>query len=380
MAEKTKSSAGGASRRRALGMMGMGAAAVSAGAVGAAMPAAVAQAQAPAAAETFRIPIPPPRLAPRTELVNVLEYETQARLVKGAAMTPVAGSDRTITDRITLRPRMNIDCRGLDLTASLFGDQHFTPIIVGPVANQRRFHAEGEVAMARGASAAKAAIVISSDSSVPLATIAQAATTPLYVQVYAGSPRMKDVLAQASAARAKAVFVTVNAGVSANAGATPAAAPIDWAAVEAVVKATSLPVVVKGITRPADAREAANRGAKGVVVSNYRGGNAASLPGTLLMIQPVVQAVGDRVTVLADGSFRRGTDILKALGLGAKGVLIGRPVMWGLAAYGADGVQGVVEMLQTETARYMAMCCRPSLASIDASVVRIHAPTPPART
>jgi 4-hydroxymandelate oxidase len=234
--------------------------------------------------------------------------------------------------------------------------------------------------MARGASAAKAAMIISSDSSVPLATIAQAATTPLYVQVYAGSPRVKDVLAQAGAARAKAVFVTVNAGVSATAGATPAAAPIDWAAVEAVIKATSLPVVVKGITRPADAREAANRGAKGVVVSNYRGGNAASLPGTLLMIQPVVQAVGDRVTVLADGSFRRGTDILKALGLGAKGVLIGRPVMWGLAAYGADGVQGVVEMLQTETARYMAMCCRPSLAAIDSSIVRIHAPLPRART
>ena len=264
MAEKTKSPAPTASRRQALlGVMG---AAASAGAVAAvAMPASVAQAQAPAAAGTFRVPVPPPRLAPRTELVNVLEYETQARLVKGAAMTPVAGSDRTITDRITLRPRMNIDCRGLDLTASLFGDQHFTPIIVGPIANQRRFHADGEVAMARGASAAKAAMIISSDSSVPLATIAQAATTPLYVQVYAGSPRVKDVLAQASAARAKAVFVTVNAGASATAGATPAAAPIDWAAVEAVVKATSLPVIVKGITRPADAREAANRGAKGVV-------------------------------------------------------------------------------------------------------------------
>jgi 4-hydroxymandelate oxidase len=84
--------------------------------------------------------------------------------------------------------------------------------------------------------------------------------------------------------------------------------------------------------------------------------------------------------VLVDGSCRRGSDILKALGLGAKGVLIGRPVMWGLAAYGADGVQGVVEMLQTELGRYMCMCCRPSLASIDSSVLRVHAPLPAART
>ena len=171
------------------------------------------------------------------------------------------------------------------------------------------------------------------------------------------------------------MFVTVGTA-SANGPATP----IDWAGVEAVVKATSLPVVVKGITTPAEAREAVKRGAKGVVVSNYRGGNAASLRGTLLLVAPVVQAVGAQVPVLVDGSFRRGTDIVKAFGLGAKGVLIGRPVMWGLAAYGAEGVQGVVEMLQTETARYMCMCGRPSLASVDSSLVRVHGLLPPART
>jgi 4-hydroxymandelate oxidase len=204
-----------------------------------------------------------------------------------------------------------------------------------------------------------------------LASIAQAATTPLYLQVYAGSPKVKDVLAEAGAA--KAVFVTVNAG-------GPASAGIDWVGVDAVVKGTSLPVIVKGITRPQDAKEAVAHGAKGVVVSNYRGGNEAALPGTLLLVSPVVQAVGASVPVLVDGSFRRGTDILKALAFGAKGVLIGRPVMWGLAAYGADGVQGVVEMLQTELARYMCMCGRPSLAAVDSSLVRVHAPLPPAKS
>ncbi len=324
-------------------------------------------------------PTPPPVLVPRTDLVNVLEYESQARLVLGPAkVAPILGSDRTITDRITLRPRMNIPTRDMDLTASLFGDQHFTPIIVGPIADQQRFHSDGEVAMARGASAAKAAMVVSSDASLPLAAIAQAATTPLWLQVYANSPKVKDMLAEAGP-KARAVIVTVNAGASANGSAMPASAHIDWAAVDAVVKGTSLPVIVKGITRADDAKEAVARGAKGVVVSNYRGGNAAALPGTLLLVAPVVQAVGGQIPVLVDGSFRRGTDILKALAFGAKGVLIGRPVIWGLAAYGADGVQGVVEMLQTELARYMGMCGRPTLAAIDPGLVRVHAPLPTVR-
>ena len=365
MAEKTSSSAGMTSRRQTLGVIG-----ATVSACMATMPALGAPA---AAATPFREPKPPPVLVPQGDLVDVLEYEAQARLVLGPAkIAPVLGSDRTITDRITLRPRMNIPTRDMDLTCTLFGDQHFTPIIVGPIADQKRFHPDGEVAMARGASAAKAAMVVSSDSSVPLATIAQATTTPLWLQVYANSPKLREVLAEASAAKAKTVIVTVNAGTSASG--TPASAGIDWAAVDAVVKGTSLPVIVKGITRPKDAKEAVAHGAKGVVISNYRGGNTAALTGTLLLVAPVVQAVGDKIPVFVDGSFRRGTDILKALGFGANGVLIGRPVMWGLAAYGADGVQGVVEMLQTELARYMGMCGRPTLASINSSLVRVHAP------
>jgi 4-hydroxymandelate oxidase len=349
---------------------------VSAGVAGAALPALGAPKQ-PGAARVLHEPTPPPVQVPRGELVDVLEYEEQARLVLGAGrVAPIVGSDRSVTDRITLRPRMNIPTQGLDLTSTLFGDQHFAPIIVGPMADQKRFHPEGEVAMARGASAAKAAMVVSSDSSVPLSEIAQAATTPLYLQVYARSPKVKEMLAAAGAAKARAVFVTVGAGTSAHGPGPSAASRIDWAAIDAVVKGTSVPVIVKGIVRPEDAREAVARGARGVVVSNWRGGNAAALPGTLLLIAPVVQAVGDQVPVLADGSFRRGTDIIKALGFGAKGVLIGRPVMWGLAAYGADGVQGVVEMLQTELARYMCMCGRPTLAAVDASLVRVHASLP----
>jgi 4-hydroxymandelate oxidase len=322
---------------------------------------AMAGAAMPAAAAPYRAPTPPPVQVPRADLVNVLEYEAQARMVLGSRATPILGSDRSVTDRITLRPRMNIPTRDLDLTCTLFGDPHFTPIIVGPVSDQTRFHPGGEVAMARGASAAKAAMVISSNTSMPLATIAQAASTPLYVQVHGKGAGLKETLAAAPTARA--VFVTVDG------------AHIDWPGIAAVVKATALPVVVKGITSPQDAKEAVARGAKGVVVSNWRSG-ATAAPGTLLLVAPAVQAVGDKVPVLVDGSFRRGTDIVKALAFGARGVLIGRPVMWGLAAYGADGVQGVVEMLQTELARYMCMCGRPSLAAVDDSLVRVHAAIP----
>jgi 4-hydroxymandelate oxidase len=374
VAEKTSPPTEMTSRRRAIGVMGTSVAAV----VGATMPALDAEAQT-RAATPLPEPTSPPVLVPRVDLVDVLEYEPQARLVLGPAkVAPILGSDRTVTDRITLRPRMNIPTRDLDLTSTLFGDQHFTPIIVGPIADQKRFHPDAEVATARGASAAKAAMVVSSDSSVPLAMIAQAATTPLWLQVYANSPKVKDVLGEASAAMVKAIIVTVNAGTSASGPVTPASARIDWAGVDAIVKNGSLPVIVKGLTRPDDAKKAVARGAKGVVVSNYRG-NPAALTGTLLLVAPIVQAVGDQIPVLVDGSFRRGTDILKALGFGAKAVLIGRPVMWGLAAYGAEGVQGVVEMLQTELARYMCMCGRPSLAAVNPSLVRVHSSFPTIR-
>jgi len=149
LAEDTGSSAKMPSRRQAAGIIGtaMGTT-VAASMVTLSASGAPAQTGAP-----LRMPDPPPVLVPRTDLVNVLEYETQARLVLGPAkLAPILGSDRTVTDRITLRPRMNIPTRDLDLTSTLFGDQHFTPIIVGPIADQKRFHPEGEVAMARGAS------------------------------------------------------------------------------------------------------------------------------------------------------------------------------------------------------------------------------------
>ena len=111
-------------------------------------------------------------------------------------------------------------------------------------------------------------------------------------------------------------------------------------------------------------------------MSNYGGLAGAGTDALVLTLPAIVDAVGGKVPVLVDGSFRRGTDILKALAFGAQSVLVARPVMWGLAAYGADGVQGVVEMLQTELARYMAMCGRPNLKMLDRTMLRVHGVRP----
>ena len=133
-----------------------------------------------------------------------------------------------------------------------------------------------------------------------------------------------------------------------------------------------MPVLAKGISTPDEAKLALRHGVQGLIVSAYRGPRGPDRDALILTLPAIVDAVGGRAPVLVDGSFRRGTDILKALAFGAHAVLVGRPVMWGLAAYGADGVQGVLAMLQTELARYMAMCGKSNLAALDRTVLRVH--------
>jgi 4-hydroxymandelate oxidase len=308
-------------------------------------------------------PATPPRPAPRQELVNVLEYEEQAKTILAAGVYAlIAGGDRAAFDRITLRPRMLQPVLDLNLGVTLFGDALFAPVVVGPIAHQRQFHADGELATVAGASAAKAAMVISSRSSVPAGELLAKARSPVWYQVFANDPKAKTLARDAATAGCRAICVT-----------DPTA---DWASVEAISRDSGVPVLVKGIRTPAAARMALTRGVQGVIVSHYRGVAGSDDGAAVLALPAIVDAVGGQVPVLADGSFRRGTDILKALAFGARAVLVGRPVMWGLAAYGADGVQGVIEMLQTELARYMAMCGQSNLPMLDRSIVRVHAAVP----
>jgi 4-hydroxymandelate oxidase len=313
------------------------------------------------------------RLVPRDQLVNVLEYEDQAKRVLGAvAYAAIAGGDRSAFERITLRPRMMVPVLDLNLSVTLFGQAMFAPILVAPIARQLDFHADAERATVAGASAAKAVTIVSSHSSTPLAALASGQQAPLWYQVYAQDASAGARVQDAVKAGCRAICVTLGAppgakGVRSN-GATLRA---DLAALDTLTRNLTVPVLVKGITTPEDAKRALQHHVQGLVVSSYHAG-ANGAGSSILTLPAIVDAVGGRAVVLADGSFRRGTDIIKALAFGAQAVLVGRPVMWGLAAYGAAGVQGVLEMLQTELARYMAMCGKPHLAALDRTMLRLH--------
>ncbi|HXJ39783.1 MAG TPA: alpha-hydroxy-acid oxidizing protein [Bryobacteraceae bacterium] len=302
---------------------------------------------------------PPGRIAPVEELINTYEIGAMAqRRLDSATYALLAGGDRRVFDRITFRPRLMVNTTGLDLSLDLFGQKHFAPIILGPVSRQKRFHPEGELEMARGAAAAKAAMVISADSSFPLDQIAPLAKAGAWFQMNLGSDMA--AVTQASATGCKVLCVTFGA------------AGADWKFVESLCKSLKIPVVVKGVMSAGEAEAAIASGAQGIIVSNY---SEAGVPGqaeALEALPAIADAVHNRIPVLVDGGFRRGSDVLKGLALGAKAVLVARPATWGLSAYGAPGVQRALEILQTDLARDMAMCGKPNLAALDRTVVRMH--------
>ncbi len=318
---------------------------------------------------------PVARLAPRDELVNLLEFEEEAKKkLSPAAFGLIAGGDRALFERITLRPRMNVPVLDLDLSVNLFGEIHFAPILVAPMADQKRFHEDAELATAKGAAAGRALMIVSSRSSVPLAEISAAAKPSFWYQVYASDSAAKAQVQDGVKAGAKAIVITVGASHSTNGRAATSTA-INWSAVQSIKQGLTVPVLVKGITTPAEANQALQQNVQGIIASNF-GGLLANKDAMVLALPAIVDAVGGKVPVLTDGAFRRGTDILKALAFGAQAVLLGRPVMWGLAAYGDAGVRSVIEMAQTELARYMGMCGKLNLKVLDRTLVKVHAPIP----
>jgi isopentenyl diphosphate isomerase/L-lactate dehydrogenase-like FMN-dependent dehydrogenase len=301
------------------------------------------------------------RIAPLAELVNTLELADMAeRRIGPAAFADIADGEPSPFERFTFRPRLMVNTSALDLMAHVLGQELYAPIVIGPVARQKRFHPEGELAMARGASAAKALMVIPDQTSVPLEEIAPEAKAGFWYQVSGEG----DAAAARSRAQhaiglgAKAVCVT----------------PVkwDWNTFDSFRKGLNAPVVLKGVLSAGEARVAAERGVQGMVVSSYSRDAGGAVARSIDLLPAIAEAVAGKAAIFIDGGFRRGAHILMALALGAQAVLIARPAAWGLAAYGAEGVTRAFEMLQTELGRDMAMCGRPNLKSIDRSVVRIH--------
>lgn len=341
-------------------------------------------------------PHAPERIAPLAELLNALEFGQAARqklpkpvydhIAAGAGDERTLRRNREFFERITFRPRMLNDVSELDLSVELFGETLFTPVIAGPTALQGRVHPEGEVAVRHGAAAARALMVLSERSSVPLEAVSRAAGAPWWYQL---SPSADLGALAAKAARAAelgagALVLTVGAEArprpdadvhNQEAAGVPSDPPPRADAVASfrrLKRDASLPVVVKGVLSPLEARAAIDAGADGLCVSNLGGRAVDGAPATIEALPAVVDEVDGSVPVLVDGGFRRGSDVLKALAYGARGVLLGRPILWGLAAWGAPGVQRLLELMQSELALAMGLAGQPNVEGLSRDLIKLH--------
>jgi 4-hydroxymandelate oxidase len=340
------------------------------------------------------------------EPVNISEYEALAR----ARMEPVewdfyaGGSDDEVTlrttraafERIRLRPRVLVDVSTCDLRTTVLGAGVSVPILVAPMAFHGLAHPEGECETARAAGESGTLMVTSTASNRSLEEIATAAGGPLWFQLYTygGFEISASLVKRAEAAGYRAIVLTVDlprvgrrekdirnnfnlpsrlfegnfVGIDIP---DDTFVTLTWESIAWLRGVTSLPIVIKGILTAEDAQLAAEHGVDGIVVSNHGGRQLDTTLPAIEALPEVVEAIAGRCEVYMDGGIRRGTDVLKALALGARAVLLGRPVLWGLAANGAVGVRHVLEILRDELELAMVLSGRPTLASIDRSLVHL---------
>ncbi len=334
----------------------------------------------------------------------------------GAADELTLRANRQAWDALQLHPRVLRRLQGGHTRVQLLGRTLAHPILVAPVAFQRMAHADGELATAHAASALGAGLVLSTQASTPLETVAAAIAHepcrgPLWFQLYLQYDRgfTRDLVQRAEQAGYEALVLTVDAPASgardrerragfrvpAHAAAAHLAAlpPLPavtlapgqsavfdgllqhaptWEDVQWLQSISRLPVLLKGVTHADDARQAAALQVAGLIVSNHGGRTLDTMPPTADLLPPIVDAIGARMPVLVDGGIRRGTDVLKALALGATAVLVGRPVVWGLANAGAVGVAHVLRLLRDELEIAMALCGCASLADCGPQLLWQH--------
>ena len=309
--------------------------------------------------------------------------------------------------RFQIRPRRLVDVSKTDLKTEIFGTVWDTPVFLSPVGGQRMFHPDGEVGVARAAKAKKTTQILSSATSIGVEDVARALGSPLWYQLYmpvrwegteklvrrveeAGCPvlvwtvdllggrnletaerfrRMDDrdcISCHASARGGRAVadlpmFKGIEGGMN------PSTA--NWEYVDRLRKLTRMKLMLKGLDTREDARLAREHGVDGIIVSNHGGRATETGRSTIEALGEVVDAAGSQIPVLVDGGFRRGTDVYKALALGARGVGIGRPYVWALSAFGQEGVERVLDILRAELQLTMRECGTPSIKQITRSSV-----------
>jgi 4-hydroxymandelate oxidase len=349
---------------------------------------------------------------------NVAQYEGAAR----ALLTPAiydyyaGGAEDELTLRwneaafrqFALRPRVLVDVSRIDPSVELLGDRLAFPVLLAPTAFQRLAHPDGELATARAAATAGTVFVSSTLSTFTIEEIA-AATPRLWLQLYVFRDRgiTRSLVERAEATGCRAISLTVTVPVQGNrerdaynrfalppgieianftglrqsrfpdADASRLNAFIDqefdpslsWRDIEWLRSITKLPIVLKGIMAPEDGVLAVEHGAAAVVVSNHGGRQLDSGEPTLFALPRIADAIGGRIPVLMDGGVRRGTDVVKALCLGATAVMIARPYLWGLAIGGQRGVADVLELLRAEVERTLALLGRPTISALERSAI-----------
>jgi 4-hydroxymandelate oxidase len=320
-------------------------------------------------------------------------------IANGAADEHTLGWNEESWAGIRLRPRVLIDTTEIDVRTHLLGLDLSCPIILAPTAYQRVVHPKGEHASVRGAGEAGALYIVSTSTNTPVDELADAANGPLWFQLYVQPDRefTRDLVQRAEAAGCKAICVTVdnvniglrnrqhrsgfvlpddidtphlyNAPDRKNPTREPGRHPLTWKDIEWLRGLTDLPLLLKGIMNPDDAERAICAGASGIVVSNHGGRNLDTVPSSAEALPVVARKVAGRAPILVDGGIRRGTDVIKALALGAQAVMIGRPYVYALGVGGSEGVAKCINILRTELEMAMALCGVTRLDQIDGQIL-----------
>jgi 4-hydroxymandelate oxidase len=357
----------------------------------------------------------PPPVTAADQVLNVMEFEALAREALPPAhfgyLATGVDDDRTVArnqdafSHYEIRAHRFVDVSRIDMSRSVYGVAWTTPIYLSAVSSQRAFHPHAELGVARAARTRSMLLMLSNAASTPIEPVMEARGEPVWQQLYPTDDWAitEAVVRRAERAGATAIVLTVDSLPGRNNETLKRAMQVDsrtctechvnnshdplhkspmWAGLDLSHATTFLPsnmtpayfdrlrklvavkLLVKGIVIGEDAALAVAHGADGVIVSNHGGRNEETLRATLDCLPEVVAAVRGRVPVLLDGGVRRGTDVFKALALGATAVGIGRPQAWGLAAFGQSGVEGVIDILSRELAQIMRQAGTPTLASI----------------
>jgi isopentenyl diphosphate isomerase/L-lactate dehydrogenase-like FMN-dependent dehydrogenase len=358
-----------------------------------------------------------PLIAKPEEALSVFEFEPLAKkalppahygyLASGVDDDLTLRANREAFGRIQIRPRRLVDVTNVDLSIDLFGTRWETPIVLAPVGSQMAFHPEGEIAVARAAKAKGHLQILSTMTTASVEEVTAARGAPIWYQLYptAKWAVTEALVRRADAAGCPALVLTVDLPVISNRETASEFARLDdrdcaacheltaatyfrvdrkpmfdgldtsglrdldapavtWDFIARLRRLTDMKILLKGIVTREDAKLAVERGLDGIIVSNHGGRAEESARGTIESLPEVVEAVSGRVPVLIDSGFRRGTDIFKALALGADAVAVGRPYLWGLAAFGQAGVEAVLDILRKELALAMRLAGVTSIAGI----------------